>query len=98
MNPGESDTGGDVAAQLQALITHAGIGRREERLVVRMVGDDRITFLHGMCSNDIKGLKPGTVTYALILTDHAHILPDVHVSPHNHAPSLTPTPAPSPLT
>jgi folate-binding protein YgfZ len=79
MNSSESNPDGDVAAQLQALTSHAGVGRREERLLVRMVGDDRVTFLHGMCSNDIKSLKPGMVTYALILTDHAHIVADIYV-------------------
>jgi folate-binding protein YgfZ len=79
MDPHESNLKGGLGAQVQALTAHAGIGRREDRLMVRMVGDDRVTFLHGMCSNDIKGLKPGMVTYALILTDHAHIVADIYV-------------------
>lgn len=76
---GESHIEGDLAAQLEALTASAGICRRAERLIVRMVGDDRATFLHGMCSNDIKNLKPGMVTYALILNDHAHVVADIYV-------------------
>jgi folate-binding protein YgfZ len=78
MNSGESDPIGDIATQLQAVTTHAGACRRQDRLVVRMVGDDRASFLHGMCSNDIKNLKPGMLTYALILTDHAHVIADLY--------------------
>jgi len=61
------------------LTTGAGICRRHDRLLVRMIGDDRVTFLHGMCSNDIKNLKSGMVTYALILNDHAHVVADIYV-------------------
>jgi folate-binding protein YgfZ len=73
------DVTGDLAAQLRALTTAAGVCRRQDRLVVRMVGDDRISFLHGMCTNDIKKMKPGMVTYALVLTDHAHVVADLYV-------------------
>src|SRR5215472_13815394 len=76
MSSRESDEMGDIAAQLQAA---AGVCRRKDRLAVRMVGDDRASFLHGMCSNDIKNLKPGMLTYALVLTDHAHVIADLYV-------------------
>jgi folate-binding protein YgfZ len=73
-----NDTGA-LAPQLRALSGAAGVCRRADRMVVRIVGDDRISFLHGMCSNDIKRLKPGTLTYALVLTDHAHVVADFYV-------------------
>ncbi len=79
MNPDAAGTPGAVAAELDALTAHAGICRRDDRLMIRLVGDDRVSFLHGMCSNDIKGLQPGMVTYALVLTDHAHIVADLFV-------------------
>jgi folate-binding protein YgfZ len=79
MKSDESHASGEIEAQLQALTAHAGVCRREDRLAVRVVGDDRASFLHGMCSNDIKNLKHGTVTYALILTDHAHVVADIYV-------------------
>src|SRR5215470_1514594 len=68
-----------LPAQLEALSNGAGICRREDRLLVRMTGDDRVTFLHGMCSNDIEKLQPGMLTYALILNDHAHVVADIYV-------------------
>lgn len=52
---------------------------RPAALIIRVMGEDRVPFLHGMCSNDIKGLAPGAMVYALMLTDHAHIISDVHV-------------------
>jgi folate-binding protein YgfZ len=44
-----------------------------------MSGDDRVSFLHGMCSNDIKRLSPGGVAPALFLTERAHLIADVIV-------------------
>jgi len=41
---------------------------------VRFSGDDRLSFLHGMCSNDVGNLKPGEVLEALFLTEHAHVI------------------------
>jgi folate-binding protein YgfZ len=75
----ESHAGGDIGAQMRALTVGAAICRREDRLIVRMVGDDRVAFLHGMCSADIKNLKAGTIAYALMLTDHAHVVADLYV-------------------
>src|SRR5579875_2411510 len=75
----QSHAGDGLSAELTALANRAAICPRDDRLMVRMAGDDRISFLHGMCSNDIKGLKPGMLTYALILTDHAHVIGDLYV-------------------
>jgi folate-binding protein YgfZ len=50
-----------------------------ERTVIRMSGDDRASFLHGMCSNDIKGLKPGILVPVLFLTERAHLIAEAVV-------------------
>ncbi len=47
--------------------------------MVKIAGDDRVPFMHGMCSADIKGLAAGAVAPALILTEHAHIIADFFV-------------------
>ena len=78
MKSGESQGGSELEMQLAALTSHAGIARREDRIIVRMSGDDRASFLHGMCTNDIKKLQPGMLTYALALTDHAHVIADFY--------------------
>ncbi len=50
-----------------------------ERRVVRVVGDDRVSFFHGMCSADVKGAVPGTILPALFLTEHAHLIADFFI-------------------
>jgi folate-binding protein YgfZ len=67
---------GGIASDCAAIATGAGIVTLGDRLIVRVSGDDRIPFMHGMCSNDIKGLATGAVAPALILTEHAHIIAD----------------------
>jgi len=62
------------AAAYDALTRGAGVRIMAERKVVRVVGDDRVSFLHGMCSNDIKKARPGSIVPALFLTEHAHVV------------------------
>jgi len=59
-----------------AVRTSMAIRLLDDRLVVRMTGDDHVSFLHGMCSADIKGLKPNTLAPGLFLTEHAHVIAD----------------------
>lgn len=78
-----ADAGGQLAAEVAAgywaLRRGAGVRLCAERTVIRMVGDDRVSFLHGMCSNDIKGLTPGGIVAALFLTERAHLIADAVV-------------------
>jgi len=69
----------DFDADYHALTAAAGYRVASERIVVRMVGDDRVPFLNGMCSNDIKQLAPGSLVPALLLTEHAHVVAEVYV-------------------
>jgi folate-binding protein YgfZ len=69
----------EVEAGYVALRRGAGVRLCPERIVIRMVGEDRVSFLHGMCSNDIKGLAPGEVIAALFLTERAHLVADAVV-------------------
>ncbi len=45
--------------QYDALRSAAGVASCGRRTQIEMTGKDRATFLHGFCTNDIKGLKPG---------------------------------------
>jgi folate-binding protein YgfZ len=67
--------GGD-SRDLDALRSGAGICVLSKRQAVRVIGDDRLSFLHGMCSNDIRNARPGAVVPALFLTEHAHVIAD----------------------
>jgi folate-binding protein YgfZ len=68
-----------LGADYGVLRIGAGVRLCAERIVVRMSGEDRASFLHGMCSNDIKGLKPGSVIAALFLTERAHLIAEANV-------------------
>ena len=67
--------------QLDYSAIHFGSGIRllESRLFLRVSGEDRITFMHGMCTADVKSLLPGELTRALFLTEHAHVIADCFI-------------------
>ena len=54
----------------------AGVIPLDARILVRVTGDDRASFLHGMCTADVNAAKPGTILPALFLTEHAHVIAD----------------------
>jgi len=47
--------------------------------LLELRGTDRVTFLQGMVSNDVKALVPGAVCHAALLDSTGHILADLHV-------------------
>ena len=50
---------GDPAAEHEAVRERAGVIDRSERGKIEVTGKDRASFLHGLISNDVKGLTPG---------------------------------------
>jgi folate-binding protein YgfZ len=58
---------GDPAREAEAMRREAGLVDLSWRGVVEMTGRDRIRFLHGMCTNDIKKLQPGQGCMAAIV-------------------------------
>lgn len=48
-----------TSAEYDALRTGCGLVSLDDWTVVALTGDDRHTFLHNMCTNDIKKLAPG---------------------------------------
>jgi folate-binding protein YgfZ len=57
----------------------AGILPLDARIIVRVTGDDRASFLHGMCTADVNGARPGTILPALFLTEHAHVISEAFI-------------------
>jgi len=49
------------------------------RAVLRLIGNDRATFLQGMVSNDVARLKEGEGTYAALLTQQGKVVSDLRV-------------------
>jgi folate-binding protein YgfZ len=70
------DTASAAERQYRAVTDAAGVCPLEERLVIRVVGEDRVSFMQGMCSDDIQNLAPGRTHPALFLTEHAHVIAD----------------------
>ena len=65
--------------EYDAIKSGAGMRLMDDRLVVRVSGDDRVSFMHGMCSADVKSLLPGKLARALFLTEHAHVVADCFI-------------------
>jgi len=57
----------------------AGILTLDDRTLVRVIGDDRASFFHGMCTADVKGARPGSILPALFLTEHAHVIAEAFI-------------------
>jgi folate-binding protein YgfZ len=68
-----------IVREYQTIKSAAGYCRLDDRLLIRISGDDRVSFLHGMCTADIKGMRPGQVVPALFVTERAHIIRDFYL-------------------
>ncbi len=62
-----------------AVMHSVGVHVPDARILVRVVGDDRASFFHGMCTADVKSAKPGDILSALFLTEHAHLIADAFI-------------------
>src|SRR5262245_50392824 len=73
--------GGHVLdAEYEALRTRAGVFALDDRVLVRATGSDRVSFLQGMLTNDVAGLRPGDGCAALLLTIQGRVVADVRVA------------------
>ena len=59
---------GDVLAEHAALRTNAGVLDLSFRSRLCLLGADRMRFLHGQVTNDVKKLRPGDGCYAALVT------------------------------
>lgn len=66
-----------IDAEYFALRNGAGVVPLADRLLIRVIGSDRVAFMHGMCSQNVKGLAAGSVAPALILNERAHVIADL---------------------
>jgi folate-binding protein YgfZ len=70
---------GDAAAEYAALRRGAAVVDLGFRTLVRVRGEDRVTFLQGMLTNDVAALAPGEGCAALLLTIQGRVTADVRV-------------------
>ena len=78
VNMDERYTGYDAAR------TAAAVGPRGPRGWVRVWDADAVPFLHGILTNDIASLEPGTWRYAAYLTPQGRMISDMRVLRRAH--------------
>jgi aminomethyltransferase len=85
---GETSVGdfGDVRGQFQALISGCGVYDLGSRAKTSITGGDRVRWLNGMVTNNVRDLKPGHGVYAFLLNPQGHILGDLYA--YNRGESL----------
>jgi len=72
-------TGSDVARELAAVREGAGLFHLPGRGVLEVGGSDRVRWLDGMISADVKSLATGGGAPGLLLTRQGRIVADLHV-------------------
>ena len=77
---------GDVRSEFQALVAAAGVYELSARAKVSLTGSDRVRWLNGMVTNNIRDLAPGQGVYAFLLNPQGHILGDLYA--YNRGESL----------
>lgn len=70
---------GDASAEYHALRESAGILDLSFRSRICLVGNDRVRFLHGQVTNDIKKLRAGDGCYAAIVTARGKMESDANI-------------------
>src|SRR5216684_1610685 len=64
---------GDPYAEQRALALSAGLVDRSHRGVLRITGQDRLSWLHSLTTQDLEHLAPGSTAEALILSPNGHV-------------------------
>jgi folate-binding protein YgfZ len=70
---------GDPAAEYRAVRQDAGLIDLGHRGLLQFTGPDRVAFLQGLLSNDVRALEPFEGQYAALLTQQGKIVADVRV-------------------
>lgn len=70
---------GEPLEEYRAVRSRVGIFDRSFRGKLLLTGSDRVRFLQGMVTNDVKGLKEGEGCYAAMLTPQGKVLTDLSV-------------------
>ncbi len=71
---------GTLDVEVTAVRDAAGVLDLSDRAKVRVRGADRLTFLDGLMTADLKVLQPGWSAYGLVLDEASHVLGDLRVT------------------
>ncbi len=70
---------GSIDTEVRAVRAAAGIIDLSDRAKIELTGSERIPFLDGLVTADIKVVAPGTSAYALFLNEKSRVLGDLRV-------------------
>src|ERR1700685_3743686 len=77
---------GDIRAEFNALVSGCGVYELGERARVTLTGGDRVRWLNGMVTNNVRDLTVGSGLYTFLLNPQGHILADLYI--YNRGESL----------
>ena len=69
---------GDTRAEFQALLSGCGLYDLSWRAKIAVTGGDRVRWLNGMVTNNVRDLAPGHGVYAFLLNAQGHIQADLY--------------------
>src|SRR5208282_4167029 len=75
---GVHDVRADVRAEFRALLSGCGLYDMSGRSKITLTGTDRVRWLNGMLTNNIRDLVPGHGVYAFLLNAQGHIQADLY--------------------
>src|ERR1035441_5764183 len=70
---------GDARCELQSLLSCCGLYDLSWRAKIAVTGGDRVRWLNGMVSNNVRDLAPGHGVYAFLLNAQGRIQADLYV-------------------
>src|SRR2546422_8949356 len=71
---------GSIEEEVRAVRRRAGVIDWRDRAKIRLTGSERVPFLDGLVTADLKILTPGMAAYALLLNEKTRVLGDLRVS------------------
>ncbi|MGH9500572.1 MAG: YgfZ/GcvT domain-containing protein [Terriglobales bacterium] len=78
---------GNVSSEFATLVSGSGLLDLTARVKLAITGGDRLRWLNGMVTNNIRDLAVGRGVYAFLLNPQGHILADIYL--FNRGESLT---------
>src|SRR5271163_3206391 len=85
-NPAPPPDFPQVRSEFEALLSGCGFYELNSRVKIALTGGDRVRWLNGMVTNNIRDLATGRGVYAFLLNPQGHILGDLYA--YNRGDSL----------
>ena len=70
---------GDVRAEFQAMLSECGVYALSSRAKIAVTGGDRVRWMNGMATNNVRDLATGHGVYAFLLNAQGRIQADLYV-------------------